>query len=136
MLPRPSLRELHIPAKMPSRDKPCLASRALPSSCLVLKRALALEPSQEAAASMLAKARASTLGLRYAIVHSASLDGKRDQNSLILLRKRPPAINPTLALARRPHRASLTERPSPSTLPKETPHHPRPPGRASTMRPP
>jgi len=42
---------------------------------------------QEAAASFMSKAEESDLGERYTVVHSASLDGKRDQNSLILLSK-------------------------------------------------
>ena len=36
----------------------------------------------------MAKANATSLGKRYAVVSSSSLDGKRDQNSLILLRAR------------------------------------------------
>ena len=42
---------------------------------------------QEAAAVFVAKANAASLGQRYAVVSSSSLDGKRDQNSLILLCK-------------------------------------------------
>ena len=41
---------------------------------------------QEAAAVFLAKARQSALGSRYRAVSSAALDGKRDQNSVVLLR--------------------------------------------------
>jgi len=42
---------------------------------------------QEAAAAFLTRARDSELGSRYILGHAASLDGKRDQNSLVLLRK-------------------------------------------------
>eukprot|EP00966_Prymnesium_polylepis_P335547 7390902-Prymnesium_polylepis.4 len=42
---------------------------------------------QEAAATFMSKAEESDLGDRYTVVHSASLDGKRDQNSLLLLQK-------------------------------------------------
>ena len=42
---------------------------------------------QEAAASILARARASELGPRYELIHSGALDGKRDQNTVILLRR-------------------------------------------------
>ena len=42
---------------------------------------------QEVAASFMSKAEESDLGDRYTVVHSASLDGKRDQNSLLLLHK-------------------------------------------------
>ena len=42
---------------------------------------------QEAAAVFVAKANAASLGQSYAVVSSSSLDGKRDQNSLILLCK-------------------------------------------------
>lgn len=48
---------------------------------------------QEAAASFINKAEESDLGERYQVVHSASLDGKRDQNSLILLSKSYFLIN-------------------------------------------
>ena len=43
---------------------------------------------QEAAAVFVAKANAMSLGKRYAVVSSSSLDGKRDQNSLVLLSRR------------------------------------------------
>ena len=43
---------------------------------------------QEAAAVFVAKANATSLGKRYAVVSSSSLDGKRDQNSLVLLSRR------------------------------------------------
>ena len=42
---------------------------------------------QEAAAVFVTKANAASLGRSYAVVSSSSLDGKRDQNSLILLCK-------------------------------------------------
>jgi len=42
---------------------------------------------QEAAAAFLSVVRSSSLGSRYIVGHAASLDGKRDQNSLILLRR-------------------------------------------------